>query len=75
LKLEVLELLAAEKHATYRLILDLMWTTGARVSEVLALTRESFVAEGYGCGVVLKTRKQRPGRPIRSAVFPYGGDK
>ncbi len=68
----MLALLAA---ATYRLILDLMWTTGARVSEVLALTRESFVDEGYGCGVVLKTRKQCPGRPIRSAVFPYGGDR
>lgn len=27
---EVLSLLAAEKHATYRLILDLMWSTGAR---------------------------------------------
>ncbi len=30
LKPEVLALLDAEKHPTYRLILDLMWTTGAR---------------------------------------------
>lgn len=66
LKPEVLGLLEAEKNATYRLILDLMWTTGARVSEVLALTRESFVDDGYG--VVLKTLKQRPGRPSRAAL-------
>jgi site-specific recombinase XerD len=68
LKPEVLGLLDAEKHATYRLILDLMWTTGARVSEVLALIRESFVDDSYGYGVVLKTLKQRPGRASRAAL-------
>lgn len=67
LKPEVLTLLEAEKHPTYRLILDLMWTTGARVSEVLALKPESFVDDGYDFGVILKTLKQRPGRPSRAA--------
>jgi len=68
LKPEVLGLLDAEKHPTYRLILDLMWTTGARVSEVLALKPGSFVAKGYDFGVILKTLKQRPGRPSKASL-------
>ncbi|MBM68107.1 MAG: integrase [Haliea sp.] len=68
LKPEVLALLAADKHPTYRLILDLMWTTGARVSEVLALPPASFLDDGYDFGVILKTLKQRPGRPSRAAL-------
>lgn len=68
LKPEVLALLDAEKHPTYRLILDLMWTTGARISEVLALTPSSFVDDGYDFGVILKTLKQRPGRPSKAAL-------
>jgi site-specific recombinase XerD len=68
LKPEVLALLEAEKHPTYRLILDLMWTTGARISEVLALTPASFVDDGYDFGVILKTLKQRPGRPSKKAL-------
>lgn len=67
LKPEVLRLLAAEKHPRDRLILDLMWTTGARVSEVLALTPSSFKDDGFDYGVVLKTLKQRPGRPSKRA--------
>lgn len=69
LKPEVLALLEAEKAPTHRLILDLMWTTGARVSEVLALTPASFVDDGYDFGVVLKTLKQRPGRPSKAALL------
>lgn len=68
LKPEVLSLLDAEKHPTYRLILDLMWTTGARVSEVLALTPSHFIDDGYDFGVILKTLKQRPGRPRKAAL-------
>lgn len=68
LKPEVLGLLDAAKHPTYRLILDLMWTTGARISEVLALTPSSFIEDGYGYGVVLTTLKQRPGRPKKTAL-------
>ena len=63
LKPEVLGLLDAGKHPTYRLILDLMWTTGARISEVLALTSSHFINDGYDFMVVLRTLKQRPGRP------------
>lgn len=68
LKPEVLTLLDAEKHPTNRLILDLMWTTGARVSEVLALKPGSFIDDGYDFGVILQTLKQRPGRPTRKAL-------
>ncbi len=68
LKPEVLGLLDAEKHPTYRLILDLMWTTGARISEVLALTPASFIDDGYDFGVILKTLKQRPRRPSKAAL-------
>ena len=45
-----------------------MWTTGARISEVLALTPSSFVDDGYDFGVILKTLKQRPGRPSKKAL-------
>lgn len=68
LKPEVLTLLDMEKHPTYRLILDLMWTTGARISEVLALTPGSFEDDGYDFGVILKTLKQRPGRPKKRTL-------
>ena len=68
LKPEILALLDVEKHPTYRLILDLMWTTGARISEVLALTPSSFIDDGYDFGVILKTLKQRPGRPSNSSL-------
>ena len=68
LRPEVLTLLAQEKHPTYRLILDLMWTTGARVSEVLALRPTSFVDDGFDFGVLLKTLKQGPGRPSKAML-------
>jgi len=68
LKPEIVALLDAEKHPTYRLILDLMWTTGARISEVLALTSSSFIDDGYDFGVILKTLKQRPGRPSKASL-------
>lgn len=68
IKPEVLALLDAEKHPTYRLILDLMWSTGARVSEVLALTPDSFIDDGYDVSVILKTLKQGPGRPSKRAL-------
>ncbi len=67
-KPEILALLDAEKHPTFRLILDLMWTTGARVSEVLALTPNSFTDDGYDFGVILKTLKQHPGRPSNASL-------
>lgn len=68
LKPEVMMLLDAEKHPTYRLILDLMWTTGARVSEVLALTPSSFIDNRYDFGVILKTLKKRSGRPSKASL-------
>ena len=65
---EVLALLEMEMDATYRLILDLMWNTGARISEVLALKPTSFVDDGYDYSVLLNTLKQRPGRPSKRAL-------
>lgn len=63
LKPEILGLLESETHPMHRLILDLMWTTGGRVSEILAITPASFVDDGYDFGVWLKTLKQGAGRP------------
>ena len=67
-KPEILTLLDAEKHPTYRLILDIMWTTGARISEVLALKPSSFIDDGYDFGVILKTLKTRAGRPTKRSL-------
>ncbi|MDP2129235.1 MAG: tyrosine-type recombinase/integrase [Pseudohongiella sp.] len=67
-KPEVLYLLDREKTPTFRLIMDLMWSTGARISEVLGLKPESFRDGGYDYGVILSTLKQRPGRPTKRAL-------
>ena len=70
LKPEVLLLLEAEPDPAFRLLLDLMWSTGARVSEVLALTRDRVKESPYDVTVILNTLKQRPGRPSkRAAIF------
>jgi site-specific recombinase XerD len=69
LKPEINLLLDAEKDPIYRLIYDLMWTTGARVSEVLALTPERFTNDGYDYGVILKTLKQGSGRPTKKSLL------
>ena len=45
-----------------------MWSTGARVSEVLALTPASFVSDGSAIWVELKTLRLRPGRPSRLSL-------
>jgi len=68
LKPEILALLAAEHDPMYRLIFDLMWTTGARVSEALALTPSSFIDDGYDFGVVLKTLKQNSGSASKRSL-------
>jgi site-specific recombinase XerD len=68
IKPEVLRFLHAEKHPTHRLILDLMWATGTRVSEILALKSTSFIDDGYTFEVILQTLKQRPGRPTKKAL-------
>ncbi|WP_412537571.1 tyrosine-type recombinase/integrase [Marinobacter sp. MIT932201] len=68
LKLKVLGLLKSESHRMHRLILDFMWCTGARVSEVLAITPASFHDDGYDFGVVLKALKQGAGRPSKRSL-------
>lgn len=68
LKPEVLELLEYETNPMHNLVLDLMWTTGARISEVLAINPASFQDDGYEFGVILKTLKQGPGRPSKRSL-------
>lgn len=67
LKPEILRLLDMESDPTYRLILDLMWSTGARISEILALTPERFAFDRYDHMVILDTLKKQ-GRPKRKAL-------
>ncbi len=62
---EVIALLRAEKHPMYRLLLDIMWTTGARVSEVLALTPERIINAENRFGVLLKAKRTKAGRPAQ----------
>jgi site-specific recombinase XerD len=68
---EVITLLEQEAHPTYRLIMDLMWTLGARVSEVLALRPIDFIDDGYDVGVILHSLKQGGGRPTNSQKERY----
>lgn len=70
LKPEIIALLDAEKHPTYRLILDAMWNTGARISDVLPLTPRNFMDDGYDFSVNLRTLKQHPRRPTNAALQP-----
>ncbi|AFU97808.1 tyrosine-type recombinase/integrase [Simiduia agarivorans] len=65
---EVVGLLAQADNPAQRLVLDLMWSTGARVSEVLALKPTSFVDDGYDFGVILQTLKQKSGRPSKKML-------
>ena len=68
LKPEVIRLLELTTDPVDRLIIDLIWSTGARISEVLALTKESFTHDGYDFQVKLSTLKGR-GRPKKTAVM------
>lgn len=68
LKPEVLAILEAEPDPRYRLLIDILWSTGARVSEALALTKSSFVEKGAEFGVMLKTLKQGRGRPRKASL-------
>ena len=69
LKPEILKLLNKEKNQTYRLIYDLMWSTGARISEVLALTPACFSKERYGLNIYLHTLRSHPGRPKKNHLM------
>ena len=68
LKDEVLNIIAAEPDPSVSLLLDIMWSTGANVSEALALTPASFSADDFNIGVTLETPKQGPGRPSKKAL-------
>ncbi|WP_353410045.1 hypothetical protein [Pseudoteredinibacter isoporae] len=68
LKPKIQRLLDAKKHPAYRLILDLTWTTSARVFAVLTPKPTSFAGDSYDYGVILKALKPRPCQPIQKAL-------
>ncbi|NVJ65918.1 MAG: tyrosine-type recombinase/integrase [Gammaproteobacteria bacterium] len=63
---EVRNLIAFAKE-NQKLLLELLWATGARVSELLALTPERYYFNGYRQFIVLDTLKRR-GRPKKKAI-------
>ncbi|WP_227551224.1 site-specific integrase [Kangiella sp. HZ709] len=67
LKPEVNSILDCEPNPAYRLIIDLIWSTGGRVSEILALTPERFLFDGHDFIIKLDTLKSR-GRPKKKSV-------
>lgn len=69
LKPEVLTLLECEKDPMFRLIIDLMWTTGARISEILNLRPNSFVCEAGEYGVVFLPPRAGSGRPTAKSLL------
>ena len=77
IKPEIMDFLTLEKHPTYPLILDLMWTTDALISEVLALTPTAFVMTVMilGCDSnplnrALDVQAKRPLNAHRNGIFP-----
>lgn len=68
LKPEVLALLESETDPRHRIILDLIWSTGGRISEVLALTKADFVQELGKTGLWLQTLHSKPGRRSKASL-------
>ncbi len=66
---EVHYILHHAKDLELHFLIDTLWHTGARISEVLALTRESFhLDDERNSYVILTTLKQKPpGRPKKDA--------
>jgi integrase len=64
---EIRQLLAVVKHSNHHLLLSTLWHTGARVSELTALTPASFDLDPRGSFVSVSSLKQR-GRPKRGAL-------
>lgn len=65
---EIRRLLDHIKDDNFRFLVSTLWNTGARISEALALTRESFYLDGYRSQVAVPNGKLRkgPGRPKKS---------
>ncbi|MBV35836.1 MAG: integrase [Rickettsiales bacterium] len=69
LKPEIKAIIQEESKTEYRLALELLWNTGARISELLALTPASFTTlGGRKLHVILTTLKQR-GRPKKQSLL------
>jgi integrase len=63
---EVERLLAAMHHQVHHFLVNTLWHTGARISEVLQLTRGDFHLDGRYPEIAITTAKQR-GRPTERA--------
>jgi len=70
IKPEVTELLRFAKHANNHLMFSTLWRTGARVSELLALTRESFHIDGIHSYVTIETLKKRGRKKSGEKIKP-----
>lgn len=67
---EVTALLSAVSHDVHHFLLNTLWHTGGRISEVLALKEGDFQFDGRHVEVALPTLKQRRGRPSKSRPTP-----
>jgi len=64
---EVEQLLSVTKNQTQHFLLNTLFHTGARISEVLGLTRGDFRFDGRHPEIAIVTAKQNPGRPTKKA--------
>jgi len=67
---EIEKLLSVTKNDTHHFLINTLFHTGARISEVLLLTRECFHFGEHNAEVFIPTLKQRKGRPSKSKKKP-----
>lgn len=63
---EINALLDVTKKDIHHFLINTLWHTGGRISEVLSLTPAHFYFEGSHPQITLPTLKQKPGRPKQS---------
>jgi len=64
---EVEQLLSVTKNQTQHFLINTIFHTGGRISEILALTKGDFRFDGRYPEISIKTTKQNPGRPSKKA--------
>lgn len=67
---EVRQVLAAAKDFELHFLLNTLWHTGGRISEVLAMTRDSICLDGVRNSYVVLSTLKKPGRPKKAAASP-----
>ncbi len=68
LKPEITDLLDATKNDIHHFLINTLWHTGGRISEVLSLTPAHFYFDGKHPEIILPTLKQKRGRPKAGAI-------